>query len=238
MFLILSLSKHEGGQPMNQPKQARMLKGVVATVAACLCVTLVAPETALAWGASGHRLIGEIASRALPLEVPEFLRTPEAARQIGEVSREPDRSKGSGEPHDSDADPAHHINVGDDLKAGRGPSLSALPPNREAYDTALRAAGSDEYRAGYLPYAIADAWEQLSTDLAYWRADIAGAKYATTPSDRTWFLKDQYVREGLTIRDLGFLSHFVGDGSQPMHVSVHFDGWGNFPNPQNFATER
>jgi hypothetical protein len=194
------------------------------------------PHQAFAWGATGHRLIGELASAALPLEVPEFLRNPEAGRQIGEVAREPDRSKGAGQPHDADADPGHHINVGDDLKIGRnGPLLSQLPATREAYDTALRAAGTNEYRAGYLPYSIIDGWEQLVIDLAYWRADVAGAKYANTPAERTWFLKDQYTREGLTIRDLGFLAHFTGDGSQPMHVSVHGDGWGNFPNPQNFT---
>jgi hypothetical protein len=170
------------------------------------------------------------------LELPAFLRSAEAARQIGEVSREPDRSKGAGQPHDSDADPAHHVDVGDDLKIARWPLLAALPANRESYDTALRAAGTDEYRAGYLPYAIIDGWQQLVMDFAYWRADVAGAKYAKMPSDRTWFLKDQYLREGLTIRDLGYWSHFVGDGGQPMHVSVHRDGWGNYPNPQKFST--
>ena len=191
---------------------------------------------ALAWGASGHRMIGQLASQSLPAEIPEFLRSPEAGRQISETAREPDRAKGSGDPHDSDADPAHHIAVADDLKIASGPLLSALPRNRESFDTALRAAGTNEYRAGYLPYAIIDGWQQLVTDLAYWRADVAGAKYAKTPSERTWFLKDQYIREGLTIRDLGFLAHFVGDGSQPQHVSVHSDGWGNYPNPEKFAT--
>jgi hypothetical protein len=209
-----------------------------ALTAVTLCTALARPEAALAWGATGHRMIGGLASQSLPSEIPEFLRTPEAARQIGEVSRELDRSKGAGEPHDADADPAHRVAVGDDLKIARGPSLAALPPNRESYDTALRAVGANEYRAGYLPYAIMDAWQQLVTDLGYWRADIAGAKYANTPAERTWFLKDEYIREGLTIRDLGFLSHLVADGSQPMHVSVHFDGWGEYPNPQKFSERR
>jgi hypothetical protein len=190
---------------------------------------------ALAWGASGHRMIGQLASQSLPAEIPEFLRTPEASRQIGETAREPDRSRNSGEPHDSDADPAHHIAVADDLKIGRGPLLAALPPTREAYDTVLRANGTNEYRAGYLPYAMIDGWQQLVTDLAYWRADVAGAKYAKTPTERTWFLKDQYLREGLTVRDLGTWAHFIGDASQPQHVSVHSDSWGNYPNPEKFA---
>jgi hypothetical protein len=214
----------------------RSLLGIVGTL--ILCAALAGPDSALAWGASGHRLIGELAIRSLPADLPEFLRKAEAARQVAEVAREPDRSKGASAPHDSDANAAHHVNVGDDLKIARGPLLSALPANREGYDAALRTAGTNQYRAGYLPYAIIDAWQQVVIDFAYWRADVAGARYAKTPAERSWFLQDQWVREGLTIRDLGLLAHFVGDGSQPMQVSVHSDGWGNFPNPQNFTGTR
>jgi len=213
-------------------------RSVISVTAFVLCTAVFSPTVAFAWGASGHRLIGEIAIQSLPPELPAFLRKAEAARQVAEVAREPDRSKGASEPYDSDANAAHHVNVGDDLKIARGPSLSALPANREAYDAALRALGTSQYRAGYLPYAIIDSWQQVVMDFAYWRADVAGARYAKTPSERSWFLQDQWIREGLTIRDLGYLAHFVGDGSQPLHISVHADGWGNYPNSQNFSTTR
>lgn len=196
------------------------------------------PEVALAWGASGYRMVGELASQSLPSEIPEFLRTPEAGRQIAEVARQSDWSRGAGDPHDADSDPANYVLVGDNLKISGGPLLSALPANREAYDAALRAAGSSQYRAGYLPYAIIDGWQQLAMDLAHWRADAAGARWAKAPDERSWFLKDQYVREGLTIRDLGYLAHFVANGGQPMNVSVHPKGWGNYPNPQKFSTAK
>jgi hypothetical protein len=39
----------------------------------------------------------------------------------------------------------------------------------------------------------------------------------------------------LTLRDIGYWGHFVGDGSQPLHVSVHYNGWGNYPNPKNYT---
>jgi hypothetical protein len=42
----------------------------------------------------------------------------------------------------------------------------------------------------------------------------------------------------LTRRDLGTWAHFVEDASQPMHVSIHYDGWGEGPNPQGYRTER
>ena len=61
-----------------------------------------APSVALAWGNTGHRIVGELAMEALPVEVPAFLRTPQAVTDVGELSREPDRSKGSGKIHDHD----------------------------------------------------------------------------------------------------------------------------------------
>jgi hypothetical protein len=209
----------------------------LAAAAFGLCGAVLSND-ALAWESSGHRLIGGLALKLLPPELPDFLRKAEAARQVAEVAREPDRAKGASLSHDSDANAAHHVNVGDDLKIARGPSLLMLPANRESYDTALRAAGLNQYRAGYLAYAIIDAWQQVVMDFAHWRADVAGARYAKTPAERTWFLQDQWIREGLTIRDLGLLAHFVGDGSQPMRVSIHSDGWGNYPNPQSFTTTR
>jgi len=195
-------------------------------------------SNALAWGSTGHRIIGVLAIRNLPSSLPEFLRTEEVAWQVGELAREPDRSRGSGDPHDRDLDPGHFVDVSDDLTILEGPSLNALPPTREDYDAALRKAGTDEYRAGYLPYSIIDGWQQLVKDFAYWRVDAAGERFAKTDAARAWFKRDRLLREALTIRDLGYWAHFVGDGSQPMHVSVHYDGWGNFPNPEGFTTTR
>jgi hypothetical protein len=197
-----------------------------------------APHNAWAWGSTGHRMTGELAIRNLPTTLPEFVLGESVAIAVGELAREPDRSKGSGDPHDRDLDPGHYVDVSDDGKILEGPSLSALPAMREDYDTALRAAGSDQYKAGYLPYSIIDGWQQLVKDFAYWRVDTAGEKFAKTDEARAWFRRDRVAREALTIRDLGYWAHFVGDGSQPMHASVHYDGWGNFPNPQGFTTAK
>lgn len=194
-----------------------------------------APAKSFAWGASGHRWIGELAAEAYPPDLPDFLRTPIAIEQLGELAREPDRSKGTGQPHDVDRDPAHYVDLSDDHKVLEGPSLDALPENRRAYDTELRKVGRTEYEAGYLPYSIIDGWQQLVKDFAYWRADVAAQTYAKSPAEKAWFQHDQVLREAITLRDLGTWSHYVGDASQPMHVSVHFNGWGDFPNPHHFA---
>src|SRR5262245_5363197 len=36
----------------------------------------------------------------------------------------------------------------------------------------------------------------------------------------------------------GIWSHYVGDGSQPLHVSIHFNGWGDFPNPNGYTNSK
>src|SRR5580693_290609 len=137
-----------------------------------------APVAAFGWGSTGHRYIGEVAIEALPDEVPAFLRSAEVAREVGELAREPDRWRGSGQIHDSERDPGHFVDVSDDLTVLGGPKLAALPPTRSDYDTALRAVGATQYKAGYLPYSIVDGFQQLKTDFAYWRADVAGEKFA------------------------------------------------------------
>jgi hypothetical protein len=203
-----------------------------------VAASVVLPAHAFAWGSTGHRFIGEVATQTLPEEVPAFLRTADVVRQVGELSREPDRWRGSGDVHDKERDPGHFVDVGDDLSILGGPKLSALPPTRMDYDTALRAIGATQYKAGYLPYSIIDGFQQLKTDFAYWRADSAGERLGKTAAVRDWFARDRVARESLTIYDLGVWSHFVEDGSQPLHASVHYDGWGDFPNPEGFSTQR
>ena len=202
-------------------------------------MVLLGAGPALPWGADGHRMVTVAAIRALPDEAPGFLRTPLAVEQLGELAREPDRSKGSGQPHDGDLDPAHFVNIDDGGRIGGGPLLSALPRNRSEYDTALRAAGEgDSAHFGYLPYALIDGWQQLVKDFGYWRVDRIGETRAATADRKAWFGRDRALREMLILRDLGYWSHFVGDAAQPLHVSIHYNSWGNYPNPNNYTAER
>ena len=206
--------------------------------AACAALGFVAPDLALAWGSAGHRIVGRLAMETLPADVPAFLRSREAAEAIGELAREPDRWRGAGHLHDSDRDPGHFVDLDDGGKVLGGPALADLPSTREAYETALRAAGSTSWKAGYLPYSIVDGWQQLTKDFAYWRVEKAAARTVRDPAHRAWFAQDAARREALILRDLGTLAHYVGDGSHPMHVSVHFNGWGPGPNPEGFTENK
>ncbi|MDI1283793.1 MAG: hypothetical protein PSV46_05325 [Reyranella sp.] len=195
-----------------------------------------APRAACAWGPTGHEWISGIAIDKLPDSLPAFVRTPEAAAEIAAMGREPDRSKGAGETHDADRDPAHYIFLADDGAVMGVVPLENLPAARKDYDTLLRAKGFTQYEAGYVPYAIVDGWQQIRKDFAYWRADVKGAATARTQAERDWFEADRRLRERLTLRDIGIWSHFVADASQPLHVSVHFKNWGPYPNPHGYTT--
>ncbi|HEY1753519.1 MAG TPA: S1/P1 Nuclease [Caulobacteraceae bacterium] len=209
-----------------------MNRGVFAAVA---LAALAAGGTALAWGSSGHRFVGVAAIEALPAELPPFLRSAEAATAVGELSREPDRSRGSGRTHDSDRDPGHFVDGDDAGKVGGAVPLTALPLTRDEYETALRAAGTSSWKQGYLPYSIVSDWQQLVKDFTYWRVDDAGAAHATNPAHKAWLETDRERRQGQILVDIGLLSHFVGDGSMPLHATVHFNGWGPYPNPAGYT---
>jgi hypothetical protein len=206
--------------------------------ASAVVLALTAASEVWAWGSTGHRDIGVLAIEALPAELPAFLREPETAQAVGELAREPDRARGAGQPHDSDLDPGHFVDLDDAGRVNGGPTLAALPATREAYDGDLRAAGTDSTRSGYLPYSIADGYQQLAKDFAYWRVETAALLTTKAPEDRAWIARDLKLREALIVRDLGYWAHFVGDGSQPMHVSIHYNGWGPGPNPHNYTNDK
>jgi hypothetical protein len=207
---------------------------------AALFVGLVAvagPLPCWAWGATGHEWISGIAIEKLPDSIPTFVRTPEAIAEIAVMGRELDRSKGAGRTHDAERNPGHWVSLADDGSVVGVLPLADLPETREDYDTLLRTKGFTQYKAGYLPYAIVDGWQQLRKDFAYWRAAKKGIETASSPEERAWFESDLRLREMLTLRDLGVWSHYVADASQPLHVSVHYEGWGNYPNPHGYTTK-
>jgi hypothetical protein len=190
------------------------------------------PSPAWSWGATGHEWASGIAIEKLPDQLPAFVRDPKATAAIAVMGRELDRSRGAGRMHDAERDPGHFVDVDDNGAAMGAVPIKALPVTREEYDTRLRSAGSTQYKAGYLPYSIVDGWQQIVKDFAYWRAELKAEATATDPALRAWFAADRALREMLTLRDIGVWSHYVADASQPLHVSVHFNGWGDYPNPE------
>ena len=211
-------------------------------VAICFIVVLAGATDAFAWGASGHKWLSGMAIEQLankPDGVPAFVRSPEAANFVAELSVEPDRSRGAGRVHDEERDPGHYIGLDADGTVFGVTPLSNVARTREEFDTTLRSRGISQYRSGYLPYTIVDGWQQVAKDFAYWRALTAVIDWLEVPPKiKEWASADRRNREAITLRDIGVWSHFVGDASMPMHVSRHSDGWGPYDDPQEFTQEK
>jgi hypothetical protein len=190
------------------------------------CALLSAP--AFGWGLGGHTIVGQAAMAHLPDGLPSFLSAAAAKEEIIYLQAEEDRLK-LGEPDElawtREWTTDHYIDMGDDGKVGGVLSMSALPATRDEFIQALEHAKApiDAYRVGFLPYAILEGYEQVRTDFALWRLAPAG---------------DKDERARLAIHDIGVFAHFVGDGSQPLHVTVHYNGWGDFPNPNGYTESK
>lgn len=172
----------------------------------------------------------------LPAELPAFLQTQAAKDEIVYLQSEEDRLKIGDEevawarewPTD------HYLDVEDDGTVA-GVALSALPPTRDEFEQLLINSQHhvDAYNVGFLPYAILEGYEQVRSDFALWREATADTQAHNSAAAATIV----GYREALVIHDIGIFSHFVGDGSQPLHVTVHYNGWGRYPNPQGFSTD-
>jgi hypothetical protein len=194
-----------------------------------LLVSLVLPTPALfAWGSKGHQIINAIAISKLPSDVPKFLTAPAAVNEITWLGPEPDRWRSPMEPELNAAQaPEHFI----DLEIAEMPG--PLPHRRFDYIASLYAAGLNHpdmardlrpERAGLLPYEAVEVFERLQAALRSYRESLAQNK-DTAPAEQA------------AIFYAGWLGHYVGDGSQPLHVTVNYNGWTQKDNPHNYAND-
>ncbi len=191
-----------------------------------------------AWDYAGHRIVNAAALRSLPAEFPAFVREPANAERIAFLSGEPDRwrnvpdlimkqSGGSGPDHfcdleqiaDAGLDPANLSSFRYDFivqfAAGRAKNAEKFAPIDPAKNT-------DHTREwpGFAPWAIAEEYARLRSAFAYLKVfeelgtpeEIANARANAV-----------YV--------MGVMGHTVGDCAQPLHTTVHHNGWVG-PNPK------
>ena len=197
---------------------------------------LLGSAPAWAWGHTGHLYVSEAAAQSLSREIPAFVRESGAIREVEELGAEADVSKGAGYIHDAERNPGHYIDIDDAGKVAGVSAFTPLAPTREAFDTAQRAGGQTQYSSGYLAYNIVDGWQQVRKDFGLYRALEKGLATAIDRKEANYFTYQLALRRKLILRDIGYWSHFIADGSQPLHVSVHFNGWGPYPNPNGYTT--
>jgi hypothetical protein len=175
------------------------------------------PASAYAWESEGHRIINRLAATTLPADVPCFLRSDAAINEIEYLGPEPDRWRSPAEPELSAAQaPEHFIDL--ELADALGP----LPRRRLDFEAKVFAAGQRPEKIGLQPWEADEVWERLKAGMRQYR-EMKAAGQDTAPV------------EAAIVFYAGWLGHYVGDASQPLHVTVQYNGWTG-PNPNGYTT--
>ena len=173
--------------------------------------------SAHAWGNDGHRIINRLAVSALPADAPAFLRSQAAVNEIEYLGPEPDRWRSPAEPELSAAQaPEHFIDF--ELADKLGP----LPHKRFDFLAEVYAAGERPETIGLQPWQTDEVWERLKSAMRDYR-ELKAAGTDTQPVEQA------------IVFYAGWLGHYVGDGSQPLHTTVQYNGWTG-PNPHGYTT--
>ena len=196
-------------------------------LSAVLLLALLCVPSSFAWGSKGHRIVSRLAAASLPADLPAFLRTPEAINTLEYLGPEPDRWRSRAEPELSAAQAPDHF-----IDLEYADLIGPLPRERYQYIAALyayiaahpdRAADLRPEKVGFQPYITSEVWERLKSAMRDYR-QLSAERQDTKPV------------EAAILFYAGWLSHYVADGSQPLHVTIQYNGWVG-PNPREYTTE-
>lgn len=189
-----------------------------------LLLLLSLEQSARGWGNDGHIYVNRVAAEKLPPDMPSFLRN--AVSELAYLGPEPDRWRDHSDPALKDAqEPDHYIDLEritwlDRLPEGRYEFYQKLYEKR-----ALTKDNPDDYlpeRVGLQPYIVMEIFGRLKNAFREYRQ----VHEHHQPTD---FIEHKIVFYA------GWLGHYVGDGSQPLHTTIHYNGWVG-PNPKGYVT--
>jgi len=177
------------------------------------------------WGSEGHGAINRVAAGKLPADVPAFMS--QAADQLAYLSSEPDRWRAPSElALKLSQEPDHFIN----LERVEG---MTLPPDRYSFYRELESKreqtpGKPDYllpdKVGLQPYVVLEVYGRLVVAFREYRHALRHHH-------------DPEFAESNAIFYAGWLGHYVGDASNPLHTTVHDNGWVG-PNPSGYTTAK
>lgn len=169
---------------------------------------LVNPLGVQGWGEQGHLISGRAAAMKLPVKMPLFFRL--AVNQLSYLNPEPDRWRARSE---SDLDPALNAATAPDhfIDMEWAPEAALNAPDRFGFIAEISKTEHKPNEVGFVPFRILELFQRLRVEFRLWRAEKDLAK-------KRWI-------EQRIINDAGILGHYVADGSNPHHTTIHHNGW-------------
>jgi hypothetical protein len=194
--------------------------GVIRFVAAAALMPVMMVQPSFAWGADGHRMINRLAAANLPKDVPAFLRNGAALDTMDYLGPEPDRWRNHAEQELEEAQAPEHF-----IDLEYADLIGALPKKRYDYIRALAQAQPAHpeiqmtpEKVGLQPYVAEEVWQRLKVGMREYRHLLAAGE-------------DTRPAETAILFYAAWLGHYVADGSQPLHVTMQYNGWtGSNPN--------
>jgi hypothetical protein len=190
---------------------------IVTASAAVLFLCTLTPRIS-GWGDDGHRFVNQVAAANLPEDMPAFFR--DAAVRLAFLGPEPDRWRDGRQVYKAlreASGPDHFVDI------DKPEDFRALPDDRYQYANWLRTMGKEPKDVGFLPYASLEGFEQVQVMFRLWR----DPRYAN----------ERGQIEQNAIFYAGVLGHYIADGANPLHTTIHYNGWSTSLNPDHFTRE-
>lgn len=205
-------------------------------------VVVVASTALRAWDHDSHRMVNQLALAALPADFPAFVRESTNAERITFLANVPDRWRNV-DPWLKNAGVSwtdHFCDLEQLTDAGLDPKT--VPSLRYEFALAFaagRAVHADKFPAinpaknidrtrewaGFSPWAMTENFQKLRSAFSYLKAfeEVGG-----TPEEIANAKAD-------VVYAMGLMGHYIGDAAQPLHSTVHHNGWVG-ANPQGYTT--
>lgn len=194
-------------------------------------LVMMSAASAGAWDYESHRVINQLALASLPTNFPAFVLAADQRERVAFLSGEPDRwrnNAGLALRHENGPD--HYMDLEELKLCDLTPAQ--LPPLRYTFVSLFsqaRATHPERFAAidpesdrnqtreltGFLPWTMVEYTEKLESCFSYLKTF---ERTGGTPAEIANAQAD-------VIYVMGVMGHYVGDGSQPLHTTIHFNGW-------------
>lgn len=210
-----------------------------------LTVVASAAARAVAWDEEGHVVVTRLAFQTLPTSMPAWIRTPQVQARLEYLSAEPDRWRGANAVQlDHINKPDHYIDL--ELLEPYGMNINTMPRLRRQFTDALAEfrIAHPEVARDYQPESDSDYVYRVPGLLPYSIAELQAKVVSSWSTLKTFEANRAAVTDEMmaaardnVVYNMGILSHFIGDGAQPLHLTVHHNGWVG-DNPRGFGTSK
>lgn len=217
-------------------------------VAAIACVYLLAAEHLSAWGVRGHTIANLAAVAGIPEDGPAFLKLQKG--YIGHLGTIPDTWRSPSDLFLRISEDANHSWYTEGFDFIPDPPRSRTEFILRVYDEYLRVHAKDPDRAkllnirytGLQAYSMMEGYERMKAGMRVYRSISAsegpnlGSMFAAiSPLYRDASQVKQMLANDIAFY-MGWVGHYVADAAQPLHNSIHHDGWSG-ANPKGYTRD-